>query len=142
MRMMAVAAISLAGCCLVSPREMDWEAIFPLEVGPEIAVARFRAAVTLGQTDIAYGCLTPQTRKKMDRTRFEMALATNYEVEYEGHKIPLRDFICSAKLVDVDRYAHHAEILLEWGRMWVTILARRIGKRWYLALVESLRGWK
>jgi len=130
------------GCCLLSARQMDWDALFPLDAGPALLLARFRVAVTLGNTDIAYDCLSPQTRAKMSKTRFQLALASDYEVEYEGYKIPLRKFVCSAKLIDIDRSKTRAEILLEWGRMWVTIFARRIGKRWYLALYESLRGWK
>ena len=130
------------GCCLLSARQMDWDALFPLDAGPALLLARFRVAVTLGNTDIAYDCLSPQTRTKMSKTRFQLALASDYEVEYEGYKIPLRKFVCSAKLIDIDRSETRAEILLEWGRMWVTIFARRIGKRWYLALYESLKGWK
>jgi len=130
------------GCCLLSARQMNWDALFPLDAGAALLLARFRVAVTLGDANIAYDCLSPETRAKMSKTRFQLALASDYEVEYEGYKIPLREFICSAKLIDIDGGKTRAEILLEWGRMWVTIFARKIGKRWYLALYESLRGWK
>ena len=130
------------GCCLVSAREMNWDALFPLDAGPDLLVARFRVAVTLGDIDIAYDCLSPQTRAKMSKTRFQLAMASDYEVEYEGYKIPLRRFICSARLIDIDKDETKAEVLLEWGKMWVTIFAKRIGERWYLALYESLSGQK
>jgi len=133
----AATAISIVSGCSAAVR-LNWEAFFP-EWSPVAAVIKFRVACAEGEWDQAHACLSERTRKEMGPGELELLLLVDYRFDYEGHKVPLADFIENSRLLGVETDADGVVwVTMRHGNLLLDIKMVKEKGVWKVGLVDSL----